>query len=372
MKNIKWSILGVMAAATLLSACDPYSSQNKAAPVVVMVTTSDPTTGSNTAGTESGGVWTVTDVPSSCAAGVVTSDEPVLFVTSNQLLDGASIQAGVTDCTPAGAWLAATPAAPAGTAWYSCFQPGSPSPDLGSAVTLFQAASGGVSGWDVAAYPLANNDAVTAYTFNGNVRDWQGQSMAVHVNVNVAPNPGPAGDPTFANITATSVDVSWAASTCQAAGTTYQLERAPDASGAPGTWAVIAGPAVGLSTFSDAHTAGLYWYRVRTRTTTGYFGTNSKQLSTAPAVAAAPTFTGVTATSVTVNWTATTYATSYDVQRAPDAFGVPGTFATIAPGQTGTTYTDTTVAGATKYWYRVVAINVTGSTRGRSASVTTP
>ena len=194
MTNIKWSILGVLAAAAMLAACDPYEDQSTAAPVVVAVTATNgapsiPGLGDYTEGTASGTAWTVADVPSDCAAGVVTSHEPILFVTSNQVLDGASIQAGLQDCTPAGtpAWLTATPPAPLGETWYACFQPGTPSPDLGSNVVIFRDTSGGQSGWDTASLTEASNDAVTTYTFDGSVRDWQGQGMLIDVTVTVAP-----------------------------------------------------------------------------------------------------------------------------------------------------------------------------------------
>jgi len=278
MTNIKWSILGVLAAATPLAACDPYEDQSTAAPVVVAVTATSGTFGAYTEGTASAGAWTVADVPSTCAAGVVTSDQPVLFATSNQLLDGASIQMGDLDCTPTGSpatpWLTATPPAPGGEAWYSCFSPGSPSPTLGSSVVIFRSASGGVSRWDTASLTEADNDVVTPYTFTGSVRDWQGQSMAVNVTVNVAPNPGVPGDPTFSVVTTTSVVVSWTAAECESAGnTTYRLERGPTDTG---PWTVVSSGSTAL-TFIDTGltTATTYWYRVTARTSTGYDGPTS-------------------------------------------------------------------------------------------------
>lgn len=285
MKNIQWSILGVLAAATLLAACDPYSSQSTAAPAVVMVTATSGSYGAYTAGTQSGSAWTVADVPSTCDAttGAVASDEPLLFATSNQLLDGASIQASTADCTPAGGWLTVTPAAPiAGDSWYSCFQPGSPSPDLGSAVIMFSAASGGAQGWYGASLLPADGDAVTTYQYTGSVRDWQGQAMAIDITTTVAPNPGAAGDPTYTNIAATSVTVSWTAAACESAGnTTYTVERAPDVAGAPGTWAVVMPAAASTYTFNDTGltTGTTYWYRVTTETSTGYVGPTSGQTS---------------------------------------------------------------------------------------------
>ena len=46
----------------------------------------------------------------------------------------------------------------------------------------------------------------------------------------------------------------------------------------------------------------------------------------------------------------------YDIYRAPDAGGSPGTFSRLVV-QTGTTYTDSTVVAHTKYWYHVRVYN---------------
>jgi hypothetical protein len=90
--------------------------------------------------------------------------------------------------------------------------------------------------------------------------------------------------------------------------------------------------------------------------------------------AAAPTFSAIAQTSVTVGWVAVTGATGYDLQRAPDVAGAPGTFSTYQVGLTGTSYTDTSVLPATTYWYRILP--TVGGVRGLtgnsgSASVTT-
>lgn len=79
---------------------------------------------------------------------------------------------------------------------------------------------------------------------------------------------------------------------------------------------------------------------------------------------------------VDMSWTdASTAANAvnyYQVQRAPDAGGSPGTFTTIATISNGTTYSDTTVAASTTYWYQVVAVNAINSTTSNQASIPTP
>ncbi len=95
---------------------------------------------------------------------------------------------------------------------------------------------------------------------------------------------------------------------------------------------------------------------------------------TTPDPLAAPT--GVQATSgamgVTVSWAASTGATSYTVER--DIVGDVGTFAPLATGVTGTTYSDTTARtpGRT-YLYRVLAVRGTETaTSAAFAEVTLP
>lgn len=83
----------------------------------------------------------------------------------------------------------------------------------------------------------------------------------------------------------------------------------------------------------------------------------------APAVPGAPgtpTFSATTSTSTMVAWTAATDATSYKVERAPDAAGVPGAFAQIASGVTTTSYSSSGLSAGTKYWYRVRGTNAAG------------
>jgi predicted CxxxxCH...CXXCH cytochrome family protein len=102
-------------------------------------------------------------------------------------------------------------------------------------------------------------------------------------------------------------------------------------------------------------------------------GVVALQPYSAPAVPAAPTFgAGSTATSVVVNWATATGATTYDVQRAPDAAGSPGTWANVATGVAGLTFTDSTgIAGNTTFWYRIVAKNASDAIIGTQASYRT-
>jgi len=105
--------------------------------------------------------------------------------------------------------------------------------------------------------------------------------------VSILTRPGTPGTPTFSNIAATSLRVNWTAPTGGAAN--YKVERAPDVSGAPGTFAEIASGVTAL--FYDD--SGLspntsYWYRVRGTNSTGDgpYSSNAVVDKTAPVVSA--------------------------------------------------------------------------------------
>jgi hypothetical protein len=72
-----------------------------------------------------------------------------------------------------------------------------------------------------------------------------------------------------------------------------------------------------------------------------------------------------TTSGIALQWTAATGATGtvhYQVQRAPDVTGAPGTFANVGSSQTTLTLVDTTAVGdLTKYWYRVVCTDDVGN-----------
>jgi fibronectin type 3 domain-containing protein len=89
----------------------------------------------------------------------------------------------------------------------------------------------------------------------------------------------------------------------------------------------------------------------------------------APAAPAAPTFTNVSCTTLTVNWTAVSGATAYDLYRRS---GGCGTGSVIASNLAGTTYNDSGLTANTIYGYYLVAKNTCGSSAaGTCAAVTT-
>jgi hypothetical protein len=181
--------------------------------------------------------------------------------------------------------------------------------------------------------------------------------------------PGAPGPPTYSNLTATSLYVSW---TAAAGAVSYKVERAPNASGSPGTWTPIASGVTSLNYLNSALTANTaYWYRVRA-TNAGGDGpyTAASSVLTLPNAPGTPTFSNVAYNTVTVGWAAPTGgAASFRLERGTEQYG-PWT--AVATGVTALNYADATVAGNRTYWYRVGAANSTGSNYSSSISVTTP
>ena len=89
---------------------------------------------------------------------------------------------------------------------------------------------------------------------------------------------------------------------------------------------------------------------------------------TASAVPAQPTFSNTTPSGTTLNWTTTTGANSYVVQRSTAG----GPFVTIATGITGLSYTDSGLTSGTNYAYVVYAVGLVNSADSTPNSVVIP
>jgi chitodextrinase len=172
------------------------------------------------------------------------------------------------------------------------------------------------------------------------------------------------------SLSASAVRVSWDAAT---GATFYAVQRAPDAAGSPGTWGASTDVAASPHTDSGLAASTTYWYRVSASNTAGTssFSTPVSATTQATGVTAPSTPTGVVASplsssSIRVSWTASAGATSYAVQRAPDASGSPGSWG-ASTNVTAGPYTDSGLTASTTYWYRVAASNTAGA-----SSFTTP
>lgn len=93
---------------------------------------------------------------------------------------------------------------------------------------------------------------------------------------------------------------------------------------------------------------------------------------TPPSAPAAPTGLSATAgnASVSLSWTASSGASSYNVYRGTSAGGESGT--ALATGITGTSYTDSSAANGTTYYYKVAAVNSSGTSALSNEASATP
>jgi hypothetical protein len=193
---------------------------------------------------------------------------------------------------------------------------------------------------------------------------------------NSGSNSGNNGDESSApgaptNLTATAgnqqASLSWTASSGAAS---YAVKRGT-ASGGP--YATVGSPA-GTTYVDTSLTNGTTYYYVVTAVNTIGASGNSNQATATPAAPptapAAPL--NLTATGgneqVSLAWTASTGATSYNVKRGAVSGGPYTTVASPA----GTTYTDTAVTNGTTYYYVLTAVNANGESANSNQASATP
>jgi len=382
--NRNWLMLAVVA---LAAACSPYEDADSGPAHILSVLTSSGSYGSVTDGTETAGAWSVAEVPSFCdPVDGTLSEENIIWIILDKQISAASVQTTLPDpltgdpgdCTPTGGWLTVTPAAPAGFAWYSCYVPSGPQSSEGGSIVIFLATDAApASGQDEWDYVSGVSDDFTSYTLTGSVDSKDGTPVDIDVTVGIAPDAGDVG--TFAASAlsgdpAPSVTLDWTAPTCGSE-SRIKVLRSPHGAG---TFVEIANLAPGSATYTDATVVNgeAYDWEIVTEIDVAAVPFPEVKAGVSYGIvnpAAAPTFTGTTQTSTTVNWVAVAGATGYDLQRANDAAGVPGSFSTYQVGLTGTSYTDPSLLPNRIYWYRILP-TVDGVRRladSPSASVTT-
>jgi Calcineurin-like phosphoesterase len=201
-----------------------------------------------------------------------------------------------------------------------------------------------------------------------------GQQFDVRTYTPTASTPNPS---TPANVTATatsssSVQINWNAST-ESGGTigTYTVSRSVNG----GSYATLATVSAPSTTYPDGsvHSGAQYAYRVTATDTgsptqTSAAGTSNKVAT--PSAPATVTATATSATSVQLEWTASTESapgtiSSYQIDRD----GIP-----LGSVSGATTFTDDTAQPDSTYGYSIIAIDGAGapSTATASNSVTTP
>ncbi len=174
------------------------------------------------------------------------------------------------------------------------------------------------------------------------------------------------------NLTATgtcnSINLSWSAST---GATSYNILRTTNSNCSTGL------SQIGTSTttsYSDttAQAGTTYYYVVQAVNSCGTSSNSNcanAVRSSVPSQPSAPTYTNVSCTTLTVNWSAVSGATNYDLYRRT---GACGTGSIIASNLTNTTYNDSGLTQNTQYSYYVVAKNSCGnSPDGLCSSITT-
>jgi Fibronectin type III domain len=163
-----------------------------------------------------------------------------------------------------------------------------------------------------------------------------------------------------------SVVLTWTAST---GATSYNVYRGTTSGGESAT-AIATG--IASPSYSDTGLTNgtAYFYKVAAVNSAGT-GVQSSEASATPEPAAPAAPTGLTATagnaSVSLAWTASSGAASYNVYRGTTSGGESPT--AIATGIASASYSDTGLTNGTKYYYKVAAVNGAG-TSGLSSEVT--
>lgn len=158
----------------------------------------------------------------------------------------------------------------------------------------------------------------------------------------------------------TQVSLSWTGSS---GATSYNLYRGTTAGG-ESTTPVATGITATSYTNTGLTNGATYYYKVKAVNSSGAsaYSNEASATPTAPAgVPAAPTGLSATAgnTQVNLTWTASSGATSYEVYRGTTSNGQNAT--PIATGITATSYTNTGLTNGTTYYYKVKAVNSSGS-----------
>lgn len=211
--------------------------------------------------------------------------------------------------------------------------------------------------------------------------EYQAWLWRTYVRTSVSVPPPPPAAPTNLQaqvVSAARIDLSWTDNATSETG--YTVERAPDVAGVAGTFAPIATlPASAVSYSNTGLTSSTrYWYRVRafnTSDVSGYSGTANGTTLLLPAAPSNLQGQALSTTRIDLTWTDNaTNETAYEVERAPDNAGTPGTFAQIVSLPAGTAaYSNTGLNANTGYWYRVRAVNTTDASAYTTAlSITTP
>ncbi len=186
-------------------------------------------------------------------------------------------------------------------------------------------------------------------------------NQSVISNVFVTTQPASPSGLTATAVSSSQVNLGWVDNSTNESG--FKIERK---TGAGGTYAQIATLAAGVTSYSDSGltTNTSYYYRVRSSNTAGDSAYSNEanvttpSAGTVPAAPASLNAAAISSSQITLNWADVSSETGFKIERKT---GAGGTYTQI--GTTGTnvtTYSDTNLAAATTFFYRVRATNATG------------
>ena len=181
--------------------------------------------------------------------------------------------------------------------------------------------------------------------------------------------------PTATLVTPNSLTLNWTAPTTGGAIASYTVQSATNTGFTSGlvTTALISNTATSYNVTGLAPST-TYYFRVIAVNATSTATSSALTQATAiavPGVTGTPTATAITATGLTLNWSAPTTGgtvANYTVQYATNS---SFTGATSSAAVTSTTYNVSGLTAGTTYWFRVVANNASASTNSSSVSATT-
>jgi hypothetical protein len=170
--------------------------------------------------------------------------------------------------------------------------------------------------------------------------------------------PAAASNLTATAISATEIDLTWTRNSTDESG--FKIMRSTDNV----TFTLVATSAAETTSYADK--SGLspstqYFYKVIATNAVGdAAASNTSNATTQSGIPLAPTNLSATGTKkqVTLSWSASATATSYNVYRGTSSGGEGST--AFKTGLTTTSFTDASVTPGTKYYYQVTAVNSFG------------
>lgn len=181
--NKKLSWIAALVATAALTGCDPYDDTAGGTPRILSVFAS---TGSGDGGEAA--VEGTLEGDGSYTLDGVDAGPTVIFIKTNKLLDGASIQTTPTSCVPAAGIALQIGGAPAPADWYACYVPSSGTAAEGASVVIYQGEdiAPGVGGHG---YFEAANLSAGTHAISGVIKDRGGNEVPFLVNATVVAAP---------------------------------------------------------------------------------------------------------------------------------------------------------------------------------------